>query len=206
MEFSSRIIEEAVREFSQLPGVGKKTALRFVLHVLKKDQSAVQNFSNAILRLRNETCFCKSCHNISDKEECEICANSSRDASLVCVVQDIRDVMAIENTNSYKGKFHVLGGIISPMDGVGPSNLNIESLVEKVSQGNVKEVIIALNSTMEGETTAFYIFKRISNYSVEISTIARGIPVGDELEYADEITLGRSMQNRIPYTNQSIAK
>ncbi len=206
MEFSSRIIEEAVREFSQLPGVGKKTALRFVLHVLKKDKSAAQNFSNAILRLRNETCFCKSCHNVSDKEECEICANSSRDASLVCVVQDIRDVMAIENTNSYKGKFHVLGGIISPMDGVGPSNLNIESLVEKVAQGNVKEVIIALNSTMEGETTAFYIFKRISNYSVEISTIARGIPVGDELEYADEITLGRSMQNRIPYTNQSIAK
>ncbi len=204
MEFSSRLIEEAVNEFSQLPGVGKKTALRFVLHLLKKEQSAAESFSKSILRLRTEICFCKDCHNISDREICEICANPHRDASLVCVVQDIRDVMAIENTGLYRGRYHVLGGIISPMDGVGPANLNIDSLVKKAESGSIKEIIMALSSTMEGETTNFYIYKKLADFNLQISTIARGIPIGDELEYADEITLGRSIQQRIPYTSQLV--
>jgi recombination protein RecR len=206
MEFSSKLIENAVNEFAQLPGVGKKTALRFVLHLLRKEESAAVTFSDSILRLRQDICFCKSCHNISDKDRCDICLNPNRDAATICVVQDIRDVMAIENTGLFRGHYHVLGGIISPMDGIGPGNLNIDSLVQKVAGGGVKEVIMALSSTMEGETTNFYIFKRISQYETAVSTIARGIPIGDELEYADEVTLGRSIQQRVPYTNQLVSR
>lgn len=206
MEFSSKLIENAVNEFAQLPGVGKKTALRFVLHLLRKEESAAESFSDSILRLRKDICFCSNCHNISDKQRCAICENPSRDAATICVVQDVRDVMAIENTGLFRGHYHVLGGIISPMDGIGPANLNIDSLVEKVAGGSVKEVIMALSSTMEGETTNFYIFKRISQHEVTVSTIARGIPIGDELEYADEVTLGRSIQQRVPYTNQLVTR
>jgi recombination protein RecR len=206
MEFSSKLIEKAVNEFAQLPGVGKKTALRFVLHLLRKEESAAESFSESILRLRKDICFCSNCHNISDKEKCDICLNPNRDASTICVVQDIRDVMAIENTGLFRGHYHVLGGIISPMDGIGPANLNIDSLVNKVATGTVKEVIMALSSTMEGETTNFYVFKRISSFEISVSTIARGIPIGDELEYADEVTLGRSIQQRVPYTNQLAAR
>ena len=199
MNFSSKLIEEAVNEFSKLPGVGKKTALRFVLHLLKQDTSSVNNFGNAFIRLRNELKYCTSCHNISDKEMCEICSDSRRDTSIVCVVEDIRDVMAIENTQQFRGIYHVLGGIISPMDGVGPSDLNIETLVNKSSTGEIKEVIMALSTTMEGDTTNFYIYKRLKNFNISVTTIARGISIGDELEYADEITLGRSIVNRTPY-------
>ena len=202
MEFSSKLIENAVNDFARLPGVGKKTALRFVLHLLRSDESISKSFSESVLKLRTEVKFCKSCHNISDLEICNICANPARDASTLCVVQDIRDVMAIENTQLFRGTYHVLGGIISPMDGIGPELLNIQSLVDKVSAGKVKEVILALNSTMEGETTCFFIHKKLAGCDVEISTIARGIPIGDELEYADEITLGRSIQQRIPYMGQ----
>ena len=206
MEFSSKLIENAVNEFAQLPGVGKKTALRFVLHLLRKEESAAESFSESILRLRKDICFCNNCHNISDKERCDICINPNRDATTICVVQDIRDVMAIENTGLFRGHYHVLGGIISPMDGVGPGNLNIDSLVQKVALGGIREIIMALSSTMEGETTNFYLFKKISQYEITVSTIARGIPIGDELEYADEVTLGRSIQQRVPYTNQLVSR
>jgi recombination protein RecR len=201
MNFSSRLIEEAVSEFSKLPGVGRKTALRFVLHLLKRDKKEVQVFGDAFIRLRNELKYCVSCNNISDHPTCEICANPNRDHSMICVVEDIRDVMAIENTAQYRGIYHVLGGIISPMDGIGPGDLSIESLVTKVKEGGVKEVIMALSTTMEGDTTNFYIYKRLKDSSLHISTIARGISIGDELEYADEITLGRSIVNRTPYEN-----
>jgi recombination protein RecR len=201
MNFPSKLIEDAVNEFTRLPGVGKKTALRFVLHLLKQDVGAVHNFGNAFIRLRNELKYCRSCHNISDQELCSICANGNRDHSLVCVVEDVRDVMAIENTQQYKGIYHVLGGIISPMDGIGPTDLAIEPLVAKVAAGEIKEVIMALSTTMEGDTTNFYIYKRLKEHSVSITTIARGIAIGDELEYADEVTLGRSIVNRTPYEN-----
>ncbi len=199
MEFSSKIIEQAVDAFSQLPGVGKKTALRFVLHVIKQDKQSSENFSNLINRLKTDLLFCAKCHNISEAVFCEICSNPSRDGSIICLVQDYRDVLAIENTGLYKGHYHVLGGLISPMEGIGPSNLNIESLLEKLKQNTVTEIILALNATMEGETTSFFIFRKIAPYNVKLSTIARGIAVGDELEYADEITLGRSIANRIPF-------
>ena len=199
MDFPSRLIENAVNDFARLPGVGKKTALRYVLFLLRNDESWAKNFSESVLKLRTETKFCKNCHTISDKEICSICANPSRDASVLCVVQDIRDVMAIENTHLFSGQYHVLGGIISPIEGVGPDQLNISTLVEKVKTGAIKEVILALNSTMEGDTTCFFIHRKLSEFQVRISTIARGIPIGDELEYADEVTLGRSIQNRIPY-------
>ena len=204
MDFSSKIIERAVNEFSQLPGVGKKTALRFVLHVLKKDTDEVKSFADSLLKLKNDICFCKNCFNISDKEICDICNNPSRDAKMVCVVQDIRDVMAIENTGLFKGQYHVLGGIISPMEGIGPSNLTVEQLVAKIQQNEVQEIIMALPATMEGETTNFYIYKKIAPFNIKVSTIARGIAVGDELEYADEVTLGRSIQFRVPYSNQLV--
>lgn len=204
MDFSSKIIERAVNEFSQLPGVGKKTALRFVLHVLKKDSDEVESFAESLLRLKNDICFCKNCFNISDKELCDICNNPSRDAKTICVVQDIRDVMAIENTGLFKGQYHVLGGIISPMEGIGPSNLTVEQLVAKIQQNEVQEIIMALPATMEGETTNFYIYKKIAPFNIKVSTIARGIAVGDELEYADEVTLGRSIQFRVPYSNQLV--
>ena len=199
MEFSSKILEQAVEAFSQLPGVGKKTALRFVLHVIKQDKQVSENLSNIIQRLKTDLKFCIKCHNISEAEVCEICSNPSRENAVICIVQDYRDVLAIENTGLYKGHYHVLGGLISPLEGIGPSNLNIDSLIEKLKSGNIREIILALNATMEGETTSFFIFKKIAPYSVKLSTIARGIAVGDELEYADEITLGRSITNRIPF-------
>ncbi len=199
MNFSSRHIEDAINEFARLPGVGRKTAARYVLHMLKRDTKEVEAFVNSIVKLRNELKYCSVCHNISDKEVCSICSNPNRDTSLVCVVEDIRDVMAIESTRQYKGVFHVLGGIISPLDGIGPPDLNIETLVKRISEGEIKEVIMALSTTMEGDTTNFYIYKRLKDLNVVVSTIARGISIGDELEYTDEITLGRSITNRIPY-------
>ncbi len=199
MEFSSKLLERAVNEVSQLPGIGKRTALRLVLHLLKQPKAQTTALAEALQNMRNDIKFCKSCHNISDVDLCEICSNPNRDETLVCIVEDIRDVMAIENTSSFKGLYHVLGGKISPMDGVGPHDLNIIPLVNKVKEGRIKELIFALSSTMEGDTTNFYIFKQIQDYKVFTSTIARGISVGDELEYADEITLGRSIVNRIPF-------
>lgn len=186
---------------SQLPGIGKRTALRLVLHLLRQPSERTEKLSLALGNLRNEVKYCRSCHNISDTDLCEICASPKRDESLVCVVEDIRDVMAIENTSQYKGLYHVLGGKISPMDGIGPNNLNISTLVDKVKEGKVKEVIFALSSTMEGDTTNFYIYRQIAPYGIATSTIARGIAIGDELEYADEITLGRSILQRIPFEN-----
>jgi recombination protein RecR len=199
MEFSSKLLENAVYEMSQLPGVGKRTALRLVLHLLRQPDSQTHNLAKALLAMRDTIKFCEKCHNISDVALCEICANPHRDESIICVVEDIRDVMAIENTSQYKGLYHVLGGKISPLDGIGPQDLMIYSLVEKVKKGQVKEVIFALSSTLEGDTTNFYIFKQIEPYNIQTSTIARGISVGDELEYADEITLGRSILHRIPF-------
>lgn len=199
MEFSSKLLERAVNEMSQLPGIGKRTALRLVLHMLKQPKEQTLALSEALQSMRNDIKFCKSCHNISDVEVCDICSNPNRNNTIICVVEDVRDVMAIENTSSFKGLYHVLGGKISPMDGVGPHDLNIESLVEKVKLGQIKELIFALSSTMEGDTTNFYIYRKIQDYQVVTSTIARGISVGDELEYADEITLGRSIINRIPF-------
>jgi len=199
MEFSSKLLENAVNEMSQLPGVGKRTALRLVLHLLKQPQDQTQRLSESLQQMRSEINFCKSCHNISDTECCEICANPNRDRQLICVVEDIRDVMAIENTSQFNGLYHVLGGKISPMDGVGPGDLKIGSLVDKLKSGEVSELIFALSSTMEGDTTNFYIFKQIENFDINTTTIARGIPVGDELEYADEVTLGRSIIHRIPF-------
>lgn len=199
MEFSSKLLEKAVDEMSQLPGVGKRTALRLVLHLLKRPEAQTFALTKALNQLQEHIKLCENCHNISDNELCDICSNYNRDSEVVCVVEDIRDVMAIENTSSFKGHYHVLGGKISPMDGVGPNELNIESLVEKVKQGKVKELIFALGSTMEGDTTNFYIYKQIQDYKVVTSTIARGISVGNELEYTDEVTLGRSIINRIPF-------
>jgi recombination protein RecR len=201
MEFSSKLLEKAVNEMAQLPGIGKRTALRLVLHLLKQPSEQTHYLSQALTTMRDEIKFCANCHNISDVEVCEICSNSARNHKIICVVEDIRDVMAIENTNQFKGVYHVLGGKISPIDGVGPSQLNITSLVEKVKQGTIEEIIFALSSTMEGDTTNFYIFKQIKDFGVKTSTIARGIAVGDELEYADEVTLGRSILQRVPFEN-----
>jgi recombination protein RecR len=201
MEFSSKLLERAVNEMAQLPGIGKRTALRLVLHLLKQPTEQTQFLTQALTAMREEIKLCKSCHNISDLEVCEICSNSSRNHKIICVVEDVRDVMAIENTNQFKGIYHVLGGKISPIDGIGPSQLTISSLVEKVRSGQVEELIFALSSTMEGDTTNFYIFKQVKDFEVRISAIARGIAVGDELEYADEVTLGRSILHRIPFEN-----
>ncbi|MEG9328122.1 recombination mediator RecR [Salinimicrobium catena] len=201
MEFSSKLLEEAVNEMSQLPGIGRRTALRLVLHLLKQPESQTVALSKALVDLKTEVKFCNKCHNISDTELCEICANKSRQSEIVCVVEDIRDVMAIENTSQYRGLYHVLGGKINPMEGIGPSQLTIKSLVEKAKSGEIKEIIFALSSTLEGDTTNFYIFKQLEGLDIRTSTIARGISVGDELEYADEVTLGRSITNRIPFEN-----
>jgi len=201
MNFSSKLIEEAVNEFSRLPGVGKRTALRFVLHMMKQKNSEVERFGNAFIKLKNELQYCSSCHNVSDKPVCEVCVNPHRDQATVCVVEDIRDVMAIENTQQYRGIYHVLGGIISPMDGIGPNDLKVETLVKKVEANEIKEVIMALSTTIEGDTTNFYIYKRLKPFNITVSTIARGIAIGDELEYADEVTLGRSLINRTLYEN-----
>ncbi|MFD2827414.1 DNA replication and repair protein RecR [Leeuwenhoekiella aestuarii] len=201
MEFSSKLLEQAVYEMSQLPGIGKRTALRLVLHLLRQSESQTEHLTQALTKLRTDIKFCKNCHNISDVELCEICSNPNRDASVVCVVEDVRDVMAIENTSQYRGQYHVLGGKISPLDGIGPQDLTIHSLVEKVKAGEIEEIIFALSSTMEGDTTNFYIYRQLEEYRIKTSTIARGIAVGDELEYADEVTLGRSILNRIPFEN-----
>jgi len=201
MEFSSKLLERAVNEMSQLPGIGKRTALRLVLHLLKQPKEQTGFLTEALLTMREDIKFCDSCHNISDVAICEICSNKNRDHELICVVEDVRDVMAIENTRQFKGIYHVLGGKISPIDGVGPSQLKIGSLVEKVKSGGVRELIFALSSTMEGDTTNFYIYKQINSYGIITSTIARGIAVGDELEYADEVTLGRSILQRVPFEN-----
>jgi recombination protein RecR len=204
MNFSSRLLESAVNEFSSLPGIGQKTALRLVLHLLNQDNVEVEKFSYALLNLKTNIKYCSQCHNISDQTECEICLSNKRDRSLVCVVEDTRDVMAIENTNQYHGLYHVLGGLISPMDGIGPSDLAIDSLVERVKLGEVKEIIFAISATMEGDTTIFYLHKKLKEYAVKISTIARGIAFGGEIEYADELTLGRSITTRVPYEHSLI--
>ncbi len=197
--YSSVLLDNATKEFAKLPGIGKKTALRLVLHLLRQSKEEVENFGNAFITLRNEIQYCKVCHNISDTEICQICADQRRDSSTLCVVENINDVISIENTQQFKGLYHVLGGVISPMSGIGPSDLSIDMLVERVRTNPVKEIILALSPTMEGDTTNFYLYKKLSPFNVEISTIARGISIGDELEYADEITLGRSIVNRIPY-------
>ena len=199
MDFSSKLLENAVNEMALLPGIGKRTALRLVLHLLKRPKEQTEQLAAALSDFRNEIRLCENCHNISDVNLCEICANPKRTAEIICVVEDIRDVMAIENTSQFKGHYHVLGGKISPMEGLGPHNLAIDSLVDKVKEGRVEEVIFALSSTMEGDTTNFYIYRKLQDYPVKLSTIARGISVGGELEFADEITLGRSILNRIPF-------
>ena len=199
MELPSKLLENAVNEMSQLPGIGKRTALRLVLHLLKQPLEQTEILSSALTTMRNDIQYCKECHTISDDDICGICSNVSRDKSIICVVEDVRDVMALENTGMFKGVYHVLGGKISPIEGVGPSQLKISSLVDKVKKGNVSEIIFALSSTMEGDTTNFYIYKQIKEFEIKTSTIARGIAVGDELEYADEVTLGRSLLNRIPF-------
>ena len=197
--FSSKLLEIVVQEFSKLPGIGKKTALRMALHLLKQDEEDVKQFGRSVIELRSRVKYCKECYNLSDTEVCEICSNTRRDHSLVCVVESIRDVMSIEDTMQYQGVYHVLGGIISPMDGVGPADLTIEPLVQKVADGKVAEIILALSATMEGDTTNFYIYRKVSNYKIVVSTLARGLAVGDELEYADQVTLGRSIVNRLPF-------
>ncbi|MBQ8154923.1 MAG: recombination protein RecR [Prevotella sp.] len=195
--YSSQLLEKAVSEFSRLPGIGRKTALRLVLWMLRQEDSDVEQFTDAITNLKNEIKYCHTCHNISDSDICPICSDPRRDASTVCVVENVQDVMAIENTQQFKGLYHVLGGIISPMDGIGPGDIEIESLVNRVAEGNVREVILALSPTMEGDTTNFYIYRKLAPYAnVKISIIARGVSVGNELEYTDEVTLGRSILNR----------
>ena len=194
--YPSQLLEKAVAEFAKLPGIGRKTALRLVLHMLRQEQQDVESFTSAINRLKQEVKYCRICHNVSDTDVCPICADPKRDDSTVCVVENIQDVMAIENTQQYHGLYHVLGGIISPMDGIGPGDIEIDSLVERVSAGGINEGILALSSTMEGDTTNFYIFRKLADADVKISVIARGISVGDEIEYTDEVTLGRSILNR----------
>ena len=198
-QYPSQLLEKAVQEFSKLPGIGRKTALRLVLHQLRQDPEEVQAFVEAIAKMKREVHYCQRCHNISDSDLCPICADPRRDASTICVVENIQDVMAVENTQQFHGLYHVLGGVISPMDGIGPADLEIESLVKRVEQEKIQEVILALSSTMEGDTTNFYIYRKLAPYDVKLSIIARGIPVGDELEYADEVTLGRSIMNRTPF-------
>ncbi|MCK9179753.1 MAG: recombination mediator RecR [Bacteroides sp.] len=199
-KYPSLLLQKAIDEFSKLPGIGNKTATRLVLHLLRQETVAVEAFGNAIIQLKREVKYCKMCHNISDTDICQLCANPQRDASTLCVVENIRDVMAVEATQQYNGLYHVLGGIISPMDGIGPSDLTIDSLVERVANGEVKEVILALSTTMEGDTTNFYLYRKLEPYKVPLSVIARGISIGDELEYADEVTLGRSIVNRTRFT------
>jgi len=197
--YPSKLLEQAVREFAKLPGIGNKTALRLVLHLLKQEPGDVELFGQTIIELKKNVKHCKICRNISDTDICQICSNKSRDHQTICVVENIRDVMSIENTNQYNGVYHVLGGIISPMDGTGPGDLFIDSLEKRVSEGDIHEIILALSTTMEGDTTNFYIYKRLNKYPVKITTLARGVAIGDELEYADEITLGRSIINRTPF-------
>ena len=198
-QYPSQLLEKAVEEFAKLPGIGRKTALRLVLYLLRQETADVEQFADAVKEMKHGIKHCKVCHNISDSDVCPICSSQQRDSSIICVVENVRDVMAIENTAQFNGLYHVLGGIISPMDGIGPSDLEINSLVSRVAAGGVKEVILALSPTMEGDTTNFYIFRKLDDYDVKLSVIARGISVGDELEYADEVTLGRSILNRTPF-------
>ena len=195
-KYPSALLENAVNEFARLPGIGRKTALRLILHLLRQDDTMVAGFAEALVKLKQEVRYCSVCHNICDDEVCPVCLDKSRDSSTICIVENIKEVMAIENTMQYKGLYHVLGGIISPIDGIGPADLEINSLVERVSQGGIKEIILALSTTMEGDTTNFYIYKQLAPFDVKVSMIARGISIGDEIEYADEITLGRSILNR----------
>lgn len=197
VELPSKLVESAVNEFARLPGVGRKTALRYVLHLLRSEHTSAANLAQAVLSMRQQIKFCKECYNISDSETCGICSNSTRDKKLICVVQDVRDVMAVENTGLFKGVYHVLGGLISPIEGIGPSDLFIDDLVKRAASAD--EIILALSATTEGDTTSFYLSRKLQPLNVEISTLARGVPVGDELEYTDEVTLGRSLQNRVPY-------
>lgn len=197
--YSSKLLEDAVDEFASLPGVGRKTALRLALHLLKQPEERVQRFSNAFVRLRTEVRYCSECNMISDNAVCPVCSNPERDRSVVCVVESIRDVISLENTRQFNGLYHVLGGIISPMDGIGPSDLTVDRLVERVRSGEIKEVVLALNTGMEGETTSFYIFKKLAPFDIKVTTIARGVGFGDDLEYTDELTLGKSIQNRQPF-------
>ena len=199
MNYPSQVLEEAVNEFSKLPGIGKKTALRLVLNLIKKNKDELLFFSQSIQKLANDIRYCRLCHNISDQDVCNICSSINRKKEQLCVVEDLRDVMAIENTQQYFGLYHVLGGVIAPMEGIGPDALNIESLVERAGKGEIKEIILALNATLEGDTTAFYISKKLQPFHLKISTISRGISVGGELEYADEITLGRAITSRVNY-------
>lgn len=198
-EYPSKLLENAVNEFASLPGIGRKTAFRLVMNLLRRDSEEVKRFGESIVRLHREIHYCKVCHNISDSEICTICSDDKRDRSMICVVENIQDVMAIENTRQYKGVYHVLGGIISPVDGIGPADLKIDSLEEKVKAGGIAEIILALSTTMEGDTTNFYLFRRLNKYNVYLTTLARGVAIGDELEYTDEITLGRAINNRNPY-------
>lgn len=198
---NNKLLASAIEQFATLPGIGKRTAMRLALHLLKQEKDDVLQFGNAFINLREKIQYCEKCHNISETLLCNICANPRRDESIICVVEDIRDVMAIENTSQYKGLYHVLGGIISPLDGIGPADLTIDQLIQRVEKGGINEIIMALSTTMEGDTTNFYLYKRLKDFEVPLSTIARGVSVGDELEYADEITLGKSLIDRIPYEN-----
>ena len=201
-KYPSQLLEKSVSEFSKLPGIGRKTALRLVLNLLRQDTEDVERFADALVRMKHEVKYCRTCHNISDTDICPICADSRRDSSTVCVVENIQDVMAVENTQQFHGLYHVLGGIISPMDGIGPADLEIDSLVSRVAEGGVKEVILALSPTMEGDTTNFYIYRKLAGFDVEVSVIARGVSVGNELEYTDEVTLGRSIMNRTLFSDK----
>jgi recombination protein RecR len=198
-EFPSRLLENAVNEFASLPGIGRKTAFRLVMNLLRRDAGDIKRFGESLIKLHSEIHYCKKCHNISDTEVCNICSDEKRDQSIVCVVENIQDVMAIENTRQFRGVYHVLGGIISPIEGIGPADLKIDSLEEKVSKGVVGEVIFALSTTMEGDTTNYYLYKKLNKYNIKLTTLARGVAIGDELEYTDEVTLGRAINNRNPY-------
>lgn len=198
-EYPSKLLERAVQQFAGLPGIGRKTALRHVLFLMRQTGEQVEQFADAILTLKRDVHFCSRCHNISDTELCSICSDGRRDATTICVVENIQDVMAVENTEEYKGLYHVLGGLISPVEGIAPGDIEIESLVRRVAEGGVKEIILALSPTMEGDTTSFYIFRKLSPYHVDVTILARGVSVGNELEYTDEVTLGRSILNRVPF-------
>lgn len=201
--FSSRLLEEAVNEFASLPGIGRKTAFRLVMHLLRRDGAEVRRFGETIMRLRDDVCYCSVCNSISDTPLCGICNDGSRDTSLICVVENVQDVMAVENTRQFRGLYHVLGGVISPVDGIGPGDITVGKLEERVSGGGIREVILALSTTMEGDTTGFYIYKRLSRYDIEITALARGVAIGDVLEYTDEITLGQSIVNRRQFSVQN---
>lgn len=200
MQTSSKLLDEAIAQFATLPSIGRKTAMRLAMHILRQDKADVAAFVNAISALRNDIRYCRTCHNICDNDQCEVCANPKRDHRTICVVESIREMMAIESTQQFNGVYHILGGVISPMEGIGPEELNIDSLEARVSAHDADEVILALSTTMEGDTTNFYLYRRLAPYNIKLTTIARGVAIGDEIEYTDEVTLGRSLVNRVPYT------